>query len=739
LTGGSVTVNAAVTPVQANKVVWIGTQVQSDSGIVFSVEPVDADGNLVNQCNVTYKDGTSVKTNFVRKDELFTLPSPKDPNGEHEGYKAVGWTVEGSEVILAVGSTQTVSADTVYVAVYTEITGSLQVSVADTDGLVYGYTTDAGVEVTITNNTNVTIDSIKAQLEDETKFTLSKTSITSLAAGESATLKVTLKNGQSVNTYSTNLIITVSSKECDGDEVVINRTVIKKKLPTPTKTPTVQTVTDTSVTLVPVQDSDYTYQYGYKKASDTSYEWQNSNEITGLLPYTAYDFALRYKETANASASDAGTAVSQTTLMSDAGKYVIDVSKLGDEDYIAAHGGTISVKGNGLTLEEEHTYTITGKNENLTVSALEDVTIVLDNAEISGITGSKNVILELKGTSKIDSKTENVSGITVTNKVTISQSEDADAASVTIQGGAGAAGINADEVVITSGTVSATGGENAAGIEGEKVTISGGTVQVTGSGDAPAIVAEEKDIADTVKLNNGDNYEEGGNENPGTPDPTPTPNPTPTPDPTPTPNPTPTPTPGPTPAQPSNPGNSTADTNTGDTTVDEADDEEDEEVITPALTAANILLQKGKSYTLTTNHEDVEITKISYVNSKSKKLVKVFSSGKIKAQKTGTAKLKVTYEYDGVSYNKNVTVKVQKNPVLVIAKKKLSITLKRKAKCNFVNPSNMLSSKGMKFKTSSKKVLTVSSKGMVTAKSRGTAKVTVTISGEKYVVNVKVK
>ncbi|MDD5949192.1 MAG: glycoside hydrolase family 9 protein, partial [Lachnospiraceae bacterium] len=127
LTGGSVTVNAAVTPVQANKVVWIGTQIQSDSGTVFSVNPVDANENPVNQCNVTYKDGDSVIGTSAKVNKGAEITLPNLP--AKQGYKPDGWTVEGSEEILAVGSTQTVSTDTVYVAVYTEITGSLQVSV----------------------------------------------------------------------------------------------------------------------------------------------------------------------------------------------------------------------------------------------------------------------------------------------------------------------------------------------------------------------------------------------------------------------------------------------------------------------------------------------------------------------------------------------------------------------------------------------------------------------------------
>lgn len=167
--------------------------------------------------------------------------------------------------------------------------------------------------------------------------------------------------------------------------------------------------------------------------------------------------------------------------------------------------------------------------------------------------------------------------------------------------------------------------------------------------------------------------------------------------------------------------------------------ENDNNTIVPALKTSNILMQKGKTYTLTTKHKDVKITRVSYSNSKSKKLVKASSSGKIKAKKIGTAKLKVTYEYNGATYNKTVKVKVQKNAVYALNKKNISVKIRRKVKCNLVNPANMLSSKGMKFKTSNKKVAAVSSKGLVTAKKKGKAKITVTMNKTKYIVNVTVK
>ena len=177
-------------------------------------------------------------------------------------------------------------------------------------------------------------------------------------------------------------------------------------------------------------------------------------------------------------------------------------------------------------------------------------------------------------------------------------------------------------------------------------------------------------------------------------------------------------------------------------TTTEASDKEDEDdgrKIKPALLCTNILLQKGKSIQLQTNDKNVKITKVTYANKKSKKLVKTSSSGKVTGKKTGTASLKVTYKYNGVSYTKTVKVKVQKNQVVSLTKKSISLTLKRNKKANLVNPSNMLSSKGMKFSTSNKRYVKVSSSGVVKARRKGTAKVTVKIGKTKYTVKIKVK
>lgn len=735
LTGGFLKADAekGVTPIQAEKIVLKACQVESGSNPIYSIPPVDENDKLVDLCKVTYMDGDetiSVVDAPVNEEiDLLKLPSK-------EGHKAEGWKKDGEGDTLPAGTKQTVSGNVVYVAQYIEIKGTLDISVADTKDLTYGYTADAGVKITVTNKTNVTIESIKLALKDETKFMLSEDTIDSLEAGGIFNVMVKLKNEQAVGEYEVVLDVTVTSGECDGGSKTITRTVSKAQLAKPTSKPTITNIEATKVTLKKMPGGDYVFQYGYKKAGDTTYTWKDSNEITGLSPYTTYDFALRYKENANYSASDAGTSISATTMMNETGKYTVDLEKLNDEEYVKAHDGTISydAKKKELTLLEEEAYTITGEDSDIKIIVKESATLNLENAKLEAIDADKDIELVLKGTSNIKSTADGQPAVKAEGSVTISQATGA-VGSATITGGDNTAGIKANEVTIKSGTVTVIGGEDAAGIVADTVTVSGGTVTITGQGDKPAVEATTTKFDVDVTTNDGSDYkaeggdtseekggetsEEKGSETSGQKGTTTTQSSETTATKSPT----------------------TATETPDDETVkkEEKEDEDDGDKIKPALLCSNILLQKGKSIHLKTNDDDVEITKVAYANGKSKKIVKATSSGKLTGTKTGTASLKVTYEYDDVSYTKTVKVKVQKNEVVSLTKKSMSLTLKRNKKANLVNPSNMLSSKGMKFSTSNKRYVKVSSSGVVTARRRGTAKVTVKIGKTTYTVKIKVK
>ncbi len=503
LIGGSLTANAEenVIPITVEgngKIVLDGCQVQSSATNIYSKDPVDAEGNSVSTHTVTYKDGETVLGTYnVKQGASITLKNL----ALKSGYKAEGWKVDGQSEVLKVGASVEVTGDITYIASYIKITGDMKVAAAETTSLEVGYTSDEGVEVTITNNTNVTIDKIALALDSDDHFRLNKNYISALAPGKSDTVSVILKNGMGVNEDGYTVTLTASCIETESKSVEITRKVVKKTATKPDKAPSVSKRTANSITLTPVEGAEYGIKDG------DVYNWQAGNVFTGLDSYTAYTFVLRYKATENAQASPASEETIATTFMSEKDSYTVDVSELAEKPYVEAHNGTISVEGDILTLEKAGTYTVTGKNENLTIHAKEDVTIILDNAVIKNVTGDGDITLQLNGTSKIVSTQEEQSGVAVEGTLTLTTDKDK-AGSVTIQGGDNAAGITAEEVVITGGTVDIQGGKDAAGIEAGTVTITGGTVGVTGQGDKPAIDADVKNIDVDVDIQDGGSYKE---------------------------------------------------------------------------------------------------------------------------------------------------------------------------------------------------------------------------------------
>ena len=710
LFGGTVIANAdSAPPIVADKIILDGGQVSSDSDPIYSTDPVDKNGDTVLLCSVTYVNGTENTKTSVKKGSDITLP----PLPAKAGYKANGWKLADEEAVSAPGEIKTISEDVTFTADYTKITGTLEVSVSDEEDLIAGYKADSGVTVTIANHTTVTIDEIALVLSNGKEFTISDDNITGLEPEESAEVTVALKNGFGVGSYETDLTVTCVEGEYEDITERITRVVGKAACEKPESAPEILAVTKNSVTLVPVVVTDKTVQYGIKQA-DGSYKWQASNKFTALKSYTTYSFAIRYAETASTNASEASDSVDATTLMDENGKYTVDLTKLDEEGYVDAHDGSISYDATKkeLTLLEDETYTITGNNPDIKIITKENATLNLENTKLKGIEAEKDVDIVLKGTSSITSTDSGQPAVKSEGSVTISQATGS-VGSVSITGGDNAAGIEAKEVTIKSGTVTVTGGKDAAGIVADKVTVSGGTVTITGQGDNPAVKATTTKFDVPVTLKNGSDYKEQGGDTTENPDDKTT----------------------------EKQGDVTTTTQSPATTTEASDKEEDDDgrKIKPALLCTNILLQKGKSIQLQTNDKNVKIAKVTYANKKSKKIVKASSSGKVTGKKTGTASLKVTYKYNGTSYTKTVKVKVQKNQVVSLTKKSISLTLKRNKKANLVNPSNMLSSKGMKFSTSNKRYVKVSSSGVVKARRKGTAKVTVKIGKTKYTVKIKVK
>ena len=150
------------------------------------------------------------------------------------------------------------------------------------------------------------------------------------------------------------------------------------------------------------------------------------------------------------------------------------------------------------------------------------------------------------------------------------------------------------------------------------------------------------------------------------------------------------------------------------------------------LNKKSITLNVGKTYTLKTAGIKGKIT----WSSNKKSIATVSSKGVVKAVKKGTAV--VTAKYGKKKLTCKVTVK---QPVTSIKLNKTSITLKKGNKLTLkatVYPKNA-NNRAVVWKSSNKKVATVSSKGIVKAVGNGTATITVTAKdGSKKKASCKV-
>lgn len=163
------------------------------------------------------------------------------------------------------------------------------------------------------------------------------------------------------------------------------------------------------------------------------------------------------------------------------------------------------------------------------------------------------------------------------------------------------------------------------------------------------------------------------------------------------------------------------------------------------LSSTSLTMKKGQTYkgfAVTMGKGDC----IASVKSNKTNLVKVTAINKtkgtfnLKAQKkTGTAKVTITL---ASGLKKILTIKVQAGAVKTskITGLKSKLTLK-KGKSVTLKPTitPITSTQKVTYKTSKKKVATVTSKGVIKAKKKGTAKITVKSGNKKKVVTVTVK
>lgn len=154
-------------------------------------------------------------------------------------------------------------------------------------------------------------------------------------------------------------------------------------------------------------------------------------------------------------------------------------------------------------------------------------------------------------------------------------------------------------------------------------------------------------------------------------------------------------------------------------------------------------LAAGKKMTLSADFiTDTDDQEVSFTSSRSS-VVKVNENGVVKAgKKTGKAVITVTAA-DGTS--RKVTVQVMKKAVKKLAIKKGSRSLRKGKKLKLkvqAKPGKKLASNQYYWKTSSAKKATVSAKGIVKAKQKGTVRITVYAtdgSGKKASVKLQVK
>ncbi len=286
LLGGTLTANAETTPViqvdttqEGAKIVLDGCQVNSavEPDDIYNVDPVDRDGNAVESCQVVYKneEAGTIQTVSVKKGSEITLPNLT----VKEGYKALGWCMEGTSDVLAQGAKITVNETVTYVAKYLPIEGGLEIEVADANALIAGYLEDDGVNVIIKNNSNISLEKVDLTLSND-DFTLSRTSITNFAAGDSQEVQVKLKSGKAANTEGYEVTVTASSasKEVAAVSKTISRVVnaAEKKVTGITVTLDSYTIKEGSATraraiIVP------------EDATNKAVEWSSSNTAVATV------------------------------------------------------------------------------------------------------------------------------------------------------------------------------------------------------------------------------------------------------------------------------------------------------------------------------------------------------------------------------------------------------------------------------------------------------------------------
>lgn len=152
--------------------------------------------------------------------------------------------------------------------------------------------------------------------------------------------------------------------------------------------------------------------------------------------------------------------------------------------------------------------------------------------------------------------------------------------------------------------------------------------------------------------------------------------------------------------------------------------------VTITLKKKTATIYKGKTTTLKATVTGAEAAKVTFTSNNTKVATVNKTTGKVTAKAKGTAT--ITAKYGDVKVTCKVTVK---NPTLTLSKTSASVKVGKTTKITAkATPSGKVT-----YKSSNKKVATVSSNGTVKGIKKGTAKITVTCNGVSKTVKVTVK
>lgn len=152
--------------------------------------------------------------------------------------------------------------------------------------------------------------------------------------------------------------------------------------------------------------------------------------------------------------------------------------------------------------------------------------------------------------------------------------------------------------------------------------------------------------------------------------------------------------------------------------------------VTITLNKKTATIYKGKTTTLKATVTGAEAAKVTFTSNNTKVATVNKTTGKVTAKAKGTAT--ITAKYGDVKVTCKVTIK---NPTLTLSKTSASVKVGKKTKITAkATPSGKVT-----YKSSNKKVATVSSNGTIKGIKKGTAKITVTCNGVSKTVKVTVK